>query len=125
MHILDILEEKLFFDFRQLGFSKHMSTNDAYFILRETVTPYTKGNGKGFATFIDLSKAFDKINHNILGNMLLERNIPPDIVFTLMINLRNQKVIVIVWNKQNGNYQHINLGVWQRNSVSNSFEIIY
>ena len=89
MHILNILEEKLFFDFRQLGFSKHMSTNNAYFILRETVTPYTKGNGKAFAAFIDLSKAFNKINKNILGNMLLERNIPPDIVFILMTYPRN------------------------------------
>ena len=108
MHILDILEEKLFFDFRQLSFSKRMSTNDAYFIIRETVTPYTKDNGKAFAAFIDLSKAFDKINHNILGNMLLERNIPPDIVYTLMTYLRNQKAR-IVWNKQNGNYHYINL----------------
>ena len=65
MHLLNILEEKLFFDFRQLDFSKHMSTNDAYFILREAVIPYTKGNGKTLAACIDLAKAFDKINHNI------------------------------------------------------------
>ena len=121
MHILDILKEKLFFHFRQLGFSKHMSTNDAYFILRETVTLYTKGNGKAFAAFIDLSKAFDKINHNILGNnMLLERNIPPDIVFTRMTYLRNQKAR-IVWNKQNGNYHYQFRCTARRNSVSDSF----
>ena len=117
MHILDILEEKLFFDFRQLGFSKQMSTNDAYFTLRETVTPYIKGYGKAFAAFIDLSKAFDRINHNILGNMLLERGIPPDIVFTLMTYLRNQKAR-IVWNKQNGNYHYINSGVRQGGILS-------
>ena len=89
-----------------------MSTNDAYFILRETVTLNRKGNGKAFAAFIDISKAFDKVNHNILSNMLLEKNIPLDIVFILMTYLRNQKAR-IVWNKQNGNYQHINLGVRQ------------
>ena len=94
-----------------------MSTNDAYFIFIETVTPYTKGNGKAFATFIDLSKAFDKINHNILGNMLLERDIPLDIVFTLMTYLRNQKTRIGL-NKKNGNYHYINSDVRQGGILS-------
>ena len=63
MHILKILEEKITFNCRQFGFEKGSSTADACFLLKDVLYNSTRNKGKAFAAFIDLSKAFDKVNH--------------------------------------------------------------
>ena len=63
MHILNVLEEKIDFNFRQFGFKKGSSTADACLVLKEIVHSYTKTKGKVFAAFVDLSKAFDRVDH--------------------------------------------------------------
>ena len=117
LHLLNILEEKIFFNPRQFGFQKGSSTTDACYLLKETVSHYVKGKGKAYAAFIDLSKAFDMVNHNILGHKLLERSVPPDIVLLIMNYLRNQSARVI-WNNKKGNYFYINKGVKQGGILS-------
>ena len=72
MHMLDVLEEKVNFNSKQFGFKKGTSTTDACCILKETVHGYMKGKGKVYSVFIDLSKAFDKVDHFMLGNILLD-----------------------------------------------------
>lgn len=52
---------------------------------------------------MDLSKAFQKIDHFILDNTLLGRDNPPDDILFLMNCLRNQKAR-IVWTEQTGKY---------------------
>ena len=94
IHILSILEENVSFNFLQFGFKKACSTTDTCFVLKETIHKYLFHKGKAFAAFIDLSKAFDKVDHLLLGQQLLDRNIPPDIVFLLMHYLRNQSARV-------------------------------
>lgn len=117
MHILSILEEKVSFNFRQLGFSSGLSTNDSCFLLKETIYPYIKNGGKAYAAFIDLSKAFDKVDHFILGNILLDRNISPDIVLIIMNYLRNQRARVL-WKNKHGMYNDVNYGVRQGGILS-------
>ena len=85
--------------------------------MKETVYQYILGKGKAFATFIDLSKAFDLVDHFVLGDQLLERNIPPDIVLLLMCYLRNQSARVC-WNKHSGSYIDIEKGVRQGGILS-------
>ena len=67
LHILSVLEEKVFFNSRQFGFVKGSSTSDACFLLKETVHSYMKNNGRAFSVFVDLSKAFDMVDYCILG----------------------------------------------------------
>ena len=103
MHILSVLEEKINFNSRQFGFTKGSSTSDACFLLKETVSKYMKNKGKAYALFVDLSKAFDMVDHCLLGQKLLNRSIPPDIVLLLMGYLRNQSARVC-WNNSKGEY---------------------
>ena len=98
LQMLSILEEKIHFNFRQYGFRKGCSTADACYILKETANSYISNKGKAFAAFIDLSKAFDKVDHFMLGEQLLNRDIPPDIILILMHYLRNQSAR-ICWNE--------------------------
>ena len=73
LHILSYLEEKIHFNIRQFGFKKGSSTADACLLVKETANEYIKQKGKAYAAFIDLSKAFDKVDHYILGNQLLDK----------------------------------------------------
>ena len=117
IHILDILEEKIHFNFRKFGFKKGASTTDACYILKEVIHRYLKGKGNVFSAFIDLSKAFDKVDHFILGNILMDKDIPLDIVILIMHYLRNQSARIL-WDGEFGEYHAINEGVRQGGILS-------
>ena len=76
MHLLQFLEEKIHFNTRQFGFKSHTSTADACLILKETIHKYSSKGGKAFCLFVDLSKAFDNVNHFTLGQMLPRKKYP-------------------------------------------------
>ena len=117
LHILEVITEKIHFSPMQFGFKSQTSTTDACLILKETVNSYISKGGKAYALFVDLSKAFDNVNHFILGRILIQRNIPPDIVLLIMYYLRNQKARII-WNGKKGNYHIIEKGVRQGGILS-------
>ena len=50
----------------QHGFRPNHSTTTACAVLKETVSNYHKPNSDVYACFIDISKAFDSVDHNIL-----------------------------------------------------------
>ena len=70
-----------------------------------------------YGVFFDLSKAFDKVDHFIMGQALLERNVPPDIVLIIMKYLRNQSARVC-WNNESGEVKFIDRGVRQGGILS-------
>ena len=117
LYYLDILEEKIGFNTRQFGFTQGLSTTDACFLLKETIRPYVKKDSEAFVAFMDLSKAFDTVNHFKLGNILMERGLPPDIVLMIMHYLRNTTARV-VWNGCKDSYYVINKGVRQGGNLS-------
>ena len=117
MHLLQFLEEKIHFNTRQFGFKSHTSTADACLILKETIHKYSSKGGKAFCLFVDLSKAFDNVNNFTLGLMLLRKNIPPDIVFFMMLYLRNLTARIL-WNRTKGLYHNIEKRVRQGGILS-------
>ena len=116
-HMLNILSEKVSFNGRQFGFSKGLSTTDTCFLLKEIIYEHSKCKKSGIVTFVDLSKAFDKVDHFKLGEMLLNENIPIDITFILMHYLRNQSA-KIVWKDASSEYFPIEWGVRQGGILS-------
>ena len=77
---------------RQFGFKKGSSTLIAVTSLRETIKNYLKGNSRIYSSFVDISKAFDKVNINLLVCKLKEKNISPFIINILNSLYRHQNV---------------------------------
>lgn len=94
-----------------------VSTTDTCFILKEVMNKYSKCKKSGIITFVDISKAFDQVDHFMLGNKLLERNIPVDIIFILMHYFRNQQAKV-VWKNASSDYLVIENSVRQGGILS-------
>ena len=61
---------------RQHGFRAHHSTSTACFILKETILNYFKAQSNVHACFVDIRKAFDSVDHDILMKNLDEYGIP-------------------------------------------------
>jgi hypothetical protein len=70
------LQEKNLIIKYQLGFSKKARTSDHIFVLKTLIDKYlAKKDGKLFACFIDLRRAFDTVIHAGIGYKLLKNNI--------------------------------------------------
>ena len=73
----------------QFGFKPKHATSHALFVLSETVNYFSRHNSNTFVSFLDCSKAFDKISHNGLFIKLIERNVPLCMINLLMYWLLN------------------------------------
>ena len=60
----------------QFGFKQGHATDMCIFTLKETVQHYKSHGSSTFVTFLDASKAFDRVNQGILFQCLLNCNIP-------------------------------------------------
>lgn len=63
-------------DHCQFGFKTGIGCNEAIFTVRKTVERYIKSGNTVNLCAIDLSKAFDKVNHHALFIKLMDRNLP-------------------------------------------------
>ena len=67
----------------QFAYKTHHSTDMALFLLKKTVEFYRSKNSPVFLCSMDLSKAFDRVCHKKLFEILEKRNIPPYILKVL------------------------------------------
>ena len=70
----------------QFGFKKNTGCSNAIFSVRKTAENYVNGGSTVNLCAIDLSKAFDKVNHHALFIKLMNRNIPVQLL-DIIINL--------------------------------------
>jgi hypothetical protein len=68
----------------QFAYKAGHSTTVSTLILKDVVTHYLNRDSNVFCCFIDASKAFDRLRHDILFEMLLQRNVNPLIVKVIM-----------------------------------------
>ena len=94
---------------RQHGFRKSYSTATACFILKETIMNYTNSNSDVYGCFLDISKAFDSVDHHIMINQLYKLGIPACIVNIIdfwyanqIVNVRFMNVLSNDWRIGNG-----------------------
>ena len=78
----------------QFGYKAHSSTMMCTSILLETIQFYTSNKSQVYALFIDASKAFDRVCHEKLFNILLSRDMCPSILRLLYVMYRNSSMCV-------------------------------
>ena len=81
--------KNVFFDFLstseyQFGFKRNSSTSHALHCLKQTVNFYVNHGSRVYCTFLDASKAFDRLVHSGLFIKLMDRKVP--LVFLNIIN---------------------------------------
>ena len=82
--ILMRYQSKLMSSDLQFGFKAKCSTNLCSVILKETMSYYVNNNSMVFCTFLDATKAFDRIRYCKLFRLLSDRGIPPCIIRILL-----------------------------------------
>ena len=78
----------------QFGFKAKSSTNLCTFVLKEAMSYYVKHQSSVFCTFLDATKAFDRINYCKLFRLLLKRDLPASVVRMLLFVYTNNFVRV-------------------------------
>jgi len=65
-------------------------------VLKETITYYVTNNSSVYCSFLDASKAFDRVHYCKLFPLLVKRGLPPCIV-RIFINLYTVNQVRVLW----------------------------
>ena len=103
-HILIFIKDKIKIDNLQFGYTEGISTIDAWILLKEVIHKNLRKKSRVFCKFIDLSSAFDMVDHFLFADKLVESNVLIDLVTILCSYLKNQTAR-IVWNNTISSYK--------------------
>ena len=78
----------------QFGFREGTSCQMAGLVLRETVQSYLDRGSRVYSAFLDMTKAYDNVNHDILIEKVSKLDIPPCITNILKDIYGKQSVVV-------------------------------
>ena len=92
--LLNHIESFLYTSDNQFGFKAKHSTDQCIYVLKEVIDFYRSHNSPMFISFMDASKAFDRVNHWSLFKKLLQRGIPHILVRLIIFWYRSQSVCV-------------------------------
>ena len=108
----------------QFGFKKKSSTSHALHCFRETVDYYVNNGSRVFCSFLDASKAFDRLIHSGLFIKLMERKVP--IAFLkIMMAWYDGLTCRVKWGGQFSGWFDITAGVRQGGVLSPDLYSIY
>ena len=68
----------------QFGFKTKHNTDMCIYALKETILKYRSLDSNVYCCFLNVSKAFDRVNHTLLFCKLLDRGVPVYIVRLLI-----------------------------------------
>lgn len=108
----------------QFGFKKHLSCRHAIYCVRNIVDYYVSNGTTVNMCLIDLSKAFDKMNHYALLIKLMERKMPLQLITIFALWFRCSKTCV-KWGNCLSFFFPLTAGVRQGGVLSPSLFSIY
>ena len=84
MYILEIYNDVLYYADLQFGFKKYLSCNSAIYAVKSLCDYYISKGSTVNVCFLDMSKAFHKVNHYSLFSKLMTRNTPVEFINVLV-----------------------------------------
>ncbi|CAL4180217.1 unnamed protein product, partial [Meganyctiphanes norvegica] len=115
--ILNRIENFLITNANQFGFKKGHGTDQCIYVLKEVIQLYKSLNTCMSICFLDASKAFDRVNHQLLFQKLEHRGVPGYILRILVFWYENQTMHVCWGNLISESFQVSN-GVRQGGILS-------
>ena len=122
--VLTKFQDKLCTSDLQFGFKAHNSTNMCTMVLKETVNYYIRNKTSVFCTFLDASKAFDRVHYCKLFRLLIKRELPACII-RILINLYTVNEVRVLWSGYCSVYFVASNGVKQGGVLSPILFCIY
>ena len=92
--LLDICNEFLQSDHQQFGFKNGRGCSNAIFSLRTVIDYYRERDSTVYASALDVSKAFDNVNHYKLYTSLLNAGFPGGVV-GILVNWYGKLFVVV------------------------------
>ena len=108
----------------QFGFKAKHGTDLCVFVLKQIVAYYNERGSPVFSVFVDSSKAFDRVSHNILFDKLIERNVSLCFVRLLSFWYVRQRMVV-KWGNCFSTYFSVSNGVRQGGILSPYLYAVY
>ena len=124
-HVLKIVfSEHLTTSSYQYGFKKGSSTIHALYCLKQTIEYYVNNGSKVYCSFLDASKAFDRLVHAGLFIKLMKRKIPLNFL-AILITWHNGLWCRVRWDDHVSDWFPIMAGVRQGGVLSPDLYGIY
>ena len=108
----------------QFGFKRKNSTSHALFCLKETINYYIDHGSKVYCSFLDASKAFDRLVHSGLFLKLMDKNVPK-LLLDILISWYAGLQCRVRWDGFCGDWFPISAGVRQGGILSPILYNIY
>ena len=122
--ILSVFEEFLQLDELQFGYQREVSTTMCTWLAVETVSHFLRNGSEVYSCLMDMSKAFDRVQHSHLFQKLLDQGMPAIIVRFILASYKEQRANVN-WNGSCSEYFQIGNGVKQGAILSAVLYCVY
>jgi hypothetical protein len=117
MAILDRFSTYLITSDHQFGFKKNLSCRHAVYCVRNVIEGFVNNGSTFNVCTLDLSKAFDRMNHHALFIKLMERNFPNKLL-AILETWFSISVSCVKWNTHFSNFFSLSAGVRQGGVLS-------
>ena len=108
----------------QFGFKRKSSTVHALHCLRETVEYFTNNDSRVYCSFLDASKAFDRVIHSGLFIKLMNKNVPK-LFLDIVLTWHNGLYCRVRWDGHFSEWFHVSAGVRQGGVLSPDLYCLY
>ena len=122
--ILSTFSEYLQLDDLQFSYQSDVSTTMCTWLAVESVSHFLRNGNEVYTCLMDMSKAFDTVQHSHLFRKLLRQGLPAVIVRYILVSYNNQKANV-QWNGEESPYFSIGNGVKQGAILSAILYCVY
>ena len=84
-------------DSLQFGFKRGIGCTEAIFTLKSVISNFVDNGSSVYVASLDISKAFDKVNHCKLFNSLLAAGLPP-VIINVLCCWYSKLFVTVRWN---------------------------